>query len=98
MTPLSYALLTALAVIYGLYRVLQVGKRDPRMPKGPPTLPILGNVHQIPSSGLYKQYVECWSIPIRFQDEVLYTQQPTDCHCLMIDSGSGLRNMVPSSP
>lgn len=41
-----------------IYRLLQVAKRDPRMPKGPPTLPIIGNVHQIPSSGLYKQFRE----------------------------------------
>lgn len=40
-------------LIVGIYRLLQIGKRDPRMPKGPPTLPILGNFHQIPSSGLY---------------------------------------------
>jgi len=38
------------------YRILQIGKRDPRMPKGPPTLPVLGNAHQLPTSGLYKKY------------------------------------------
>ncbi|KAK5189962.1 hypothetical protein LTR47_005961 [Exophiala xenobiotica] len=46
--------LIALAV----YRLLQVGKRDPRMPPGPPTIPILGNAHQIPRTGLYKQFRE----------------------------------------
>jgi hypothetical protein len=40
-----------------VYRTLQIGKRDPRMPPGPPTVPILGNAHQIPVTGLYKQYV-----------------------------------------
>jgi hypothetical protein len=48
-------LFTAVAVVVVIYRLLQVGKRDPRMPKGPPTLPILGNAHQIPSTGLFKQ-------------------------------------------
>ncbi|EXJ84074.1 hypothetical protein A1O3_04741 [Capronia epimyces CBS 606.96] len=48
----------ALVVAYGIYRLLQVGRRDPRMPKGPPTLPILGNFHQIPSSGMYRQFRE----------------------------------------
>ncbi|KKA22700.1 Cytochrome P450 oxidoreductase [Rasamsonia emersonii CBS 393.64] len=43
-------------LIVGIYRLLQIGKRDPRMPKGPPTLPILGNFHQIPSSGLYAKF------------------------------------------
>jgi cytochrome P450 len=47
-------LLLALAI----YRILLIGRRDPRMPPGPPTIPILGNLHQIPSSGLFKQFRE----------------------------------------
>lgn len=47
-----------LLLSYGLYRLLQIGKRDPRMPKGPPTLPILGNAHQIPTTGLGKKFKE----------------------------------------
>lgn len=46
-----------------VYRLLQVGKRDPRMPPGPPTIPILGNAHQIPRTGLFKQYVTASSVP-----------------------------------
>jgi hypothetical protein len=53
---ITWVSFVAVAVILGaVYSLLQVGKRDPRMPKGPPTVPILGNAHQIPSSGLYKQ-------------------------------------------
>jgi hypothetical protein len=48
-------LFTVVAVVVIIYRLLQVGKRDPRMPNGPPTLPILGPAHQIPSTGLFKQ-------------------------------------------
>ncbi|OQU97041.1 hypothetical protein CLAIMM_03044 [Cladophialophora immunda] len=55
--PYLYLVVLVLGV-YGFYRLLQVGKRDPRMPKGPPTLPILGNFHQIPSTGMYRQFRE----------------------------------------
>lgn len=47
----------ALFIAFAIYRLLQIGRRDPRMPKGPPTVPILGNFHQIPSSGLYAKWV-----------------------------------------
>lgn len=43
----------SLLVVFATYHLLRIGSRDPRMPKGPPTVPILGNFHQIPSSGLY---------------------------------------------
>ncbi|KEF57227.1 uncharacterized protein A1O9_07417 [Exophiala aquamarina CBS 119918] len=56
---LPYLYLCVLVLgVFGIYRLLQVGKRDPRMPKGPPTLPILGNFHQIPSTGMYRQFRE----------------------------------------
>jgi hypothetical protein len=45
-------------VLYSIYRVLQIGKRDKRMPPGPPTIPLLGNLHQIPVTGLYKKYAK----------------------------------------
>jgi len=49
--------LLGLFVVYGIYRLLQIGKRDPRLPPGPPTVPILGNAHMIPTTGLGKKYV-----------------------------------------
>ncbi|TVY33893.1 Cytochrome P450 monooxygenase [Lachnellula occidentalis] len=64
MTPLfsvPFAVVAfAATALLGLYRLLQIGKRDPRMPKGPKTIPILGNLHQIPPTGLFKQFRQ-WS-------------------------------------
>lgn len=32
----------------GIWRILQIGKRDARLPPGPPTVPVLGNLNTIP--------------------------------------------------
>ncbi|KEZ41471.1 hypothetical protein SAPIO_CDS7617 [Scedosporium apiospermum] len=56
--PLSKNIWVAAGILCAaaIYRLLKIGSRDPRMPKGPPTVPILGNFHQIPSSGLYSKF------------------------------------------
>lgn len=40
-----FALLGGL--VYGVYRLLQVGRRPAGYPPGPPTIPILGNLHLV---------------------------------------------------
>jgi hypothetical protein len=48
------AVLTIVGVIiaFSLYKLLSIGSRDKRLPPGPPTVPILGNLLDMPKSGL----------------------------------------------
>jgi hypothetical protein len=39
-------------LLYGIYFLSTVGRRDKRLPPGPPTLPILGNLHLVPKTNL----------------------------------------------
>lgn len=39
-----------------LYPFLQIGHRPKGLPPGPPTLPILGNIHLFPSRDVHLQY------------------------------------------
>lgn len=50
--PLILGILYVLFAIFSLYKLLRFGCRDKRLPPGPPTIPILGNAHLIPSHGL----------------------------------------------
>ena len=52
------SLLGITLLAYGAYRFFTFGSRDKRLPPGPPTVPILGNLTVFPRSFLHYKFSE----------------------------------------
>ncbi|KAK8151548.1 cytochrome P450 [Phyllosticta citribraziliensis] len=57
---LVWKLTVFVAFLSLVYKLSQLGRRDPRLPPGPPTLPVIGNLHQLSAKPFYKQ-LKKWS-------------------------------------
>ncbi|OCL10731.1 cytochrome P450 [Glonium stellatum] len=57
---LSFGVATAGALLYALIKLLQIGRRPAGYPPGPPTVPILGNLHLMPAKYGHRQ-LRAWA-------------------------------------
>lgn len=58
-SAIAGALLLA-ALAYQLWRLLQIGRRPSDYPPGPPTVPILGNIHLVRKTRGILRSVRVW--------------------------------------
>ncbi|KIW87145.1 uncharacterized protein Z519_12256 [Cladophialophora bantiana CBS 173.52] len=71
-------LIASMAACFLLVRLLSIGMRNRNMPPGPPTLPIIGNLHQIPKKDIHlhhqkwaKEYGPIFSLKLGSQDVII---------------------------
>ncbi|OQO10321.1 hypothetical protein B0A48_04679 [Cryoendolithus antarcticus] len=63
--------IAGLALVLGTLRLLRIGRRPKGYPPGPPTIPLLGNIHQMPTKDAHLQF-QAWA------------QKYGDCYSLML--------------
>ncbi|KAF4125701.1 Cytochrome P450 [Geosmithia morbida] len=54
--PRPWVVLGVTGFLMLLWRLSRIGRRPPNFPPGPPTLPLIGNLHQMPSQNSHLQF------------------------------------------
>ncbi|KAI1125555.1 cytochrome P450 [Nemania abortiva] len=55
-TPLALIALALAVCVAGLWKIRKIGRRPKGYPPGPPTLPLIGNLHQMPKGNGHLQF------------------------------------------
>lgn len=56
------AILLMTCVAWTTFKLLLIGRRDKSLPPGPPTIPVLGNMHLLPLKFPFLKYVIGWTL------------------------------------
>lgn len=54
--------LATLGGVYVIFTLLRFGAREKNLPPGPPTLPIIGNLHVVVDKQLYRRLVQSYTL------------------------------------